>query len=149
MFLTSWIFLVFFHKYCSGFFKHLVLISLTSSIVYSLTSRQMSFSSRKSRITKYKLQRSSLRDKSILLWALRLAKLTVPLKSAFFLYFTGFLLPSRCLLARPKSTIYTYLWSWLSTKLEALTSLWIKPRSWTSSIASNISISNCTAIFKL
>ena len=140
MFFTSYRFLVLCQRYLSGFLRHLVLISFTSSMVYSFTSLHTSFSSRKSRITKYRLQRSSLRERSILLCAFKLAKLTVPLKSAFFLYLTGFLLLSRCCLASPKSTINTCLESWLRTKLDAFTSLWMKFLLCTSSMASSISI---------
>jgi len=87
-----------------------------------------------------------------LLCAFRDANDTVPLKSAFFLVCTGVLQSSiKCLFASPKSTINTcllslertkfdYIQSSLSRNLTALTSLWMNPRLWTSSIASNISI---------
>lgn len=42
---------------------------------------------------------------TILLWALREANETVPLKSAFFLWATGFENSSKCFLASPKSTM--------------------------------------------
>jgi hypothetical protein len=55
----------------------------------------------------------------MLLWALREANETVPRKSAFFLDCTGVLQSSiRCLLARPKSTMNTYLLSRESTKFD-------------------------------
>lgn len=148
-------------SFSSGFcMMHWVLMSRTSSIEYDASSPgatlsffyslHRSFSLRKSRITKYKLQRSSLLDRSTLLWALREAKETVPRKSAFFLGGTGFFRSSlRWRLASPKSTMYTYLLSLDSTKFEALTSLCIKPRLCTSSMASNISISSYIDILRL
>jgi hypothetical protein len=120
--------LVTIQSFYSGLLKQSVLICFTSSMVSSFSSRHLSFSFKKSRITKYRDQRSSLLDKSyfsykrievtILLWALSEAKETVPLKSAFFLYGTGFLDSSKCFLAKPKSTINTCLLSLDNTKFD-------------------------------
>ena len=128
------------HSLRLGLLRHFVLMSLTYTIVKSLYSLHSSFSFKKSSIVKYRLHMSSRRAKSILLWAFRLANDTVPLKSAFFLLATGWLSESKCFLARPKSTMKTRRFSRSSTKLEALTSRWMKPRLWTSLTEMTISM---------
>ena len=128
MCLTSWISLVAIQSFSSGLLKHSVFMFFTSSMVYSFCSRHINFSFKKSNMTKYRLQRSSLLERSyvhnentqltILLWAFSEAKDTVPLKSAFFLWGTGYLVSSRCFFAKPKSTMNTCLLSLESTKLD-------------------------------